>query len=68
MPGEFLGHDEVDVAAAEAGDEEDAVGVKVGDAIGGRGFREYLLQAEANSPPLAVKGLFTGPAGVVGLS
>ena len=30
MPGEFLGHDEGDVAAAEAGDEEDAVGVEVG--------------------------------------
>lgn len=35
MAGEFLGHDEVDVAAAEAGDEEDAVGVEVGDAVGG---------------------------------
>ena len=35
MAGEFLGHDEVDVAAAEAGDEEDAVGVEIEEAVGG---------------------------------
>ena len=34
----------------------------------GGGGGEYLLQAEAGKPPLAVKGLFIGPAGVVGFA
>lgn len=35
MTGEFLGHNEVDVATAEAGDEKNPVGMEVEEAIAG---------------------------------